>query len=210
MTAIIGICGFADSGKGTVADYLVLKHGAKKISFADKLKDVVATMFGVPRNLLEGDTTESRLFREQPIASFWQDELRRDAPDWIKALDHRDMTWRWVLQFIGTEVMRESLHPNIWIILTKAAILRQMGSYPAIILPDTRFANEAAMIRDIGGTILTVVRTSTYQDRILRLNTLHQSETGWLDIEPDHVLKNDSTLEDLYETIDRSIGAPKV
>ena len=43
---IIGICGLIGSGKGTVADILVDHFGYTKISFADKLKDGVATVFG--------------------------------------------------------------------------------------------------------------------------------------------------------------------
>ena len=46
---IIGICGLIGSGKGTVADILVDEH-FKKISFADKLKDGVSTVFGWDRD----------------------------------------------------------------------------------------------------------------------------------------------------------------
>lgn len=61
---IVGICGLIGSGKGTVADMLVGEFGFTKISFADSLKDAVAAVFGWPRNLLEGDTDESRSWRE--------------------------------------------------------------------------------------------------------------------------------------------------
>ena len=40
---IIGICGLIGSGKGTVADILVENHNFEKLSFADKLKDGVAS-----------------------------------------------------------------------------------------------------------------------------------------------------------------------
>ena len=42
---IIGICGLIGSGKGTVADILV-DQGFTKVSFANKLKDGVSTIFG--------------------------------------------------------------------------------------------------------------------------------------------------------------------
>lgn len=62
---LIGVVGFAGSGKGTVADILVRDHGFKKLSFADALKDAVATIFGWERHLLEGDTDESREFAKR-------------------------------------------------------------------------------------------------------------------------------------------------
>jgi len=60
---IIGICGLIGSGKGTVADILVEYHGFQKISFADKLKDGVAAVYGWDRSMLEGDTDISRIWR---------------------------------------------------------------------------------------------------------------------------------------------------
>ena len=58
---IIGLLGFAGSGKGTVADILVSK-GFKKESFADPVKDAVAAIFGWERSLLEGDNSVFVLF----------------------------------------------------------------------------------------------------------------------------------------------------
>ena len=57
---IIGICGLIGSGKGTVADVLVEEHKFEKISFADKLKDSVSILFDWPRDMLEGETPDSR------------------------------------------------------------------------------------------------------------------------------------------------------
>ena len=71
---IIGICGLIGSGKGTVADVLV-DQGFKKVSFADRLKDGVSTIFGWDRAMLEGDTDESRQWREQRD-DFWSAETK--------------------------------------------------------------------------------------------------------------------------------------
>ena len=58
---IVGICGLIGSGKDTIADHLVKDHNFVKISFADKLKDTVATLFDWDRTLLDGKTEQSRL-----------------------------------------------------------------------------------------------------------------------------------------------------
>ena len=100
---IIGVCGLIGGGKGTVADILVKDHGFEKVSFADSLKDMIAAVFGWPRHLLEGDTAESREWREQ----------RDDW--WAERLNLPWLTPRWVLQFWGTDVCRENFHEDIWI-----------------------------------------------------------------------------------------------
>ena len=67
---IVGLVGFIGAGKGTVADILVEKHGFIKESFANSVKDSVSVIFGWDRSSLEGDTPESRRWREQPD-EFW-------------------------------------------------------------------------------------------------------------------------------------------
>ena len=73
---IIGLCGLIGSGKGTVADILVDEHKFEKISFADKLKDAVSVLFDWDREMLEGETSESRFWREQED-TFWTKETGR-------------------------------------------------------------------------------------------------------------------------------------
>ena len=72
---IIGLCGLIGSGKGTVADVLV-EQGYEKISFADKLKDGVASVPNWDRQMLEGDTDESHEWRET-VDTFWTQETGR-------------------------------------------------------------------------------------------------------------------------------------
>ncbi len=98
---IIGICGLIGSGKGTVADILV-EQGFKKVSFADKLKDGVSTIFGWDRAMLEGDTDESRQWREQRD-DFWSNETKMEV------------TPRLVLQLFGTDCMRNGFDDGVWV-----------------------------------------------------------------------------------------------
>ena len=103
MKIIIGITGLISSGKDTIANYLTTFHGFKKESFANSLKDAVASVFGWDREMLEGTTTSSREWREQV------------DPWWSARLDIPDLTPRWVLQNWGTEVCRKGFHDDIWI-----------------------------------------------------------------------------------------------
>ena len=90
MNNVIGVCGLIGSGKGTVADILVQNFQYEKISFADKLKDGVSAVFGWDRELLEGDTDRSRLWRER-TDEFWTKETGAEVSP------------RLILQLFGTD-----------------------------------------------------------------------------------------------------------
>ena len=127
---IIGICGLIGSGKDTIADYLIKRHNFQKLSFADKLKDSVATMFDWDRSLLDGKTDQSRQWREE-IDKYWSNDTGRE------------ITPRLVLQLFGTECMRNGFYDGIWVSLTKKKILdNPMQNF---VIPDVRFPNEAKM-----------------------------------------------------------------
>jgi len=139
---IIGVCGLIGSGKGTVSDILVEDFNFAKISFADSLKDAISVIFSWDRKLLEGDTDESRSWREQV------------DPWWANRLGIQDLTPRLILQQWGTEVCRSSFHSDIWI----ASVERKIEKDKNYVIPDTRFPNEIDLIKKIGGEIWCVKR----------------------------------------------------
>jgi len=205
---IIGIVGFIGSGKGTVGDYLVSEYGFKQDSFAKSLKDGVATVFGWDREMLEGNTTESRKLREQPDP-FWTD------------ICGYELTPRLALQLYGTECIRKVFHDDIW---ASGVIKRYSLNQCNTVITDCRFKNEAEMIKSYGGKVWRVKRgpepewyqeycdlmkLANWQDIVtLRKHGVfpHVSETDWIGLEFDEVITNDGTLQSLYEKIRYIIG----
>ena len=167
---IIGICGLIGCGKGTVGDILVDDYGFTKLSFADKLKDGVATVFNWDRAMLEGDTVESREWRETQD-DFWTRETGRT------------ITPRLVLQEFGTDCMRHGFDDGIWVSLVKQELVK----YPNknFVIPDVRFPNEANMIKSIHGEVWRVRRGQDpvwmrmYQDIGVEPKDVHESEWRW-------------------------------
>jgi len=195
---LIGVVGLIGSGKGTVSDRLEQKHNFCKDSFAKSLKDAVSSMFNWDREMLEGKTDESRAWREKPDV-FWSKRFGKDV------------TPRWVLQYFGTEVMRQGMHDSIWI---DSCMARYDGK-PTVIA-DTRFENEIKIIREMGGSILLVKRgqdpdwfTDYVEGNVVPKN-VHLSEYAWAKSEYDHLITNDGTLEDLHSKIDDLIVSDKI
>ena len=195
---MIGVVGLIGSGKGTVSDRLEQKHNFRKDSFAKSLKDAVSSMFNWDREMLEGKTDESRAWREKPDV-FWSKRFGKDV------------TPRWVLQYFGTEVMRQGMHDSIWI---DSCMARYDGK-PTVIA-DTRFENEIKIIREMGGSILLVKRgqdpdwfTDYVEGNVVPKN-IHLSEYAWAKSEYDHLITNDGTLEDLHSKIDDLIVSDKI
>ena len=205
---IIGITGLISSGKGTVADILVNEHNFTKLSFADKLKDGVATIFGWDRSMLEGDSVESREWRET-VDEFWTNETGRE------------ITPRLVLQEFGTDCMRNGFYDGVWVSLVKQEIINNpQNNY---IIPDVRFPNEIQIIKSLDGEIWNVRRGElpdwwgyAIQDNNNSDSTLmkdyhpeiHQSEWRWIekDEQFDRIIQNDDTVKTLYSKISDTLS----
>lgn len=202
---IVGFVGFIGSGKDTAADYLVNFHGFRRDSFANTLKDAVAAVFGWDRTLLEGRTAESRAWRDQ--VDFW----------WSNRLG-KQITPRWVLQYWGTEVLRNHFHDDIWIASLENKLRKTKDN---IVISDVRFPNEIEAIHNAKGLVVRVKRgpdPDWYNDALnmnkgptnmswaiskQRMSELkiHASETSWVGGNIDHTITNDTTIDDLFQQL---------
>lgn len=198
---IIGLVGFIGSGKDTVAQEFI-KTGCIRDSFAAPLKDACSAIFGWPRELLEGDTIESREFRETPDM-FW---TRKTGID--------NFTPRLALQLIGTDVMRNHFNQDIWLNSLEYRIRRTSNS-GCVVISDARFRNELDLIHNMGGAIIWVKRGELplwYETAVVansgnavsrkimqtRYKDIHESEWNWAGYPVDYIIDNNGTLEDLY------------
>jgi len=197
---IIGICGFIGSGKDTAADYLVNFHGYRRESFAASLKDAVAHVFGWDRTMLEGRTAESRAWREQPD-EWWSNRLGRD------------ITPRYILQYWGTEVIRQGFHDDMWIASLENKI---RASRDNIVITDCRFPNEISGLKQQGAQIIWIQRGiiphwydiaaqankgNAHAAKWLAENNIHASETSWAGTDFDVIINNDGTIDSLYKQL---------
>ena len=202
---IIGICGFIGSGKDTVANMFV-ERGCVQDSFAAPLKDVCASVFGWRREMLEGDTVESRDFRETPDVF------------WTRKLGVPNFTPRLALQLLGTEVLRNHFNENIWLNSLEYRIRKQLTGAPCTVISDARFRNELDLIKEMGGVIIWVQRgelpewfetAKTAHENVIsrrimetKYRDVHESEWNWAGYPADYIVNNNGTLEELAKQVE--------
>lgn len=176
---IVGISGHLGAGKDSLAHRLVTRHGFVRVGFADSLKFEVASTL---RRTLLAYAGE----RGMVVDVDTSDQVIRDM-----LWDNRTPMTRALLQEWGTELRRQQ-DPDYWV----KAWQRAAERFPRVVVPDVRFTNEAKAIRELGGTLVKVVRPGHEGDS-------HASESfasGWQ--EWDHVFTNEGTIDDLQRALD--------
>ena len=208
---IISISGTIGAGKDSIADFLITHHGFKRVSFAGALKDAVAAVFGWDRELVDGVSKASREWREE--VDVW----------WSNRLEMPNLTPRFVLQYMGTEVFRNHFHSDIWVASVEHKLLTSKDD---VVITDARFANEVDAVKRSGGLAIRVVRGESpewYQaaldyNRGPRGNTnyllsksklerfsVHPSEYSHIGLDFDAVIENNSTIDSLHDRISQLI-----
>jgi hypothetical protein len=169
---IIGLQGYAGSGKSTVAKYLEERHGFARRHIKQPIADMVASLIAdaVPMGF------------DDDIYRYLDGDLKRTP---IPALGNRSATE--IQQFLGTEFGRNFIHPDIWLDIWSA----WAAQHPKVVQESVRFANEAARC-----DVIWEVRRPGYG----ALNG-HVSESLPSD-SPNAILTNDGSEAGLYAKID--------
>ena len=128
---VIGISGYARSGKDTVAEKLA-EVGYVRGSFADAIRDALYCL-----NPTVG---------EEPV------KAKVDRLGWETAKAIPEV--RELLQRLGTEVGREMFGDNIWI----DYLFDSLPDGSKVVIPDVRYPNEADAITDLGGAVWRIER----------------------------------------------------
>lgn len=130
---IIGLTGYAQSGKDTVAAFLVEHYGYKRVAFADKIRDLLFKM----NPIVEPDV---RL--QEVIAEMGWEKAKVRIPE-----------VRRIMQELGVGA-REVFGDNHWIV----EAYKDMDLDSNYVITDVRFANEANWVKAFNGDIWRVTR----------------------------------------------------
>lgn len=163
---IIGIAGFARSGKDTLADYLCHDHGCTKTHFADAIKKQLKEIFNFTDEQLWGSEKEKPDER-YPISGICPRDRahceRQSDGSWrcptCKNAYGTFLTARLAMQTLGTEWGR-TMYPNIWIDCTMRFIQEsaQRANKDRWVIADVRMWDEVHRIKEIGGIVVRMHR----------------------------------------------------
>lgn len=184
---IIGLTGYKQVGKDTVADYLVERHGFIRIAFADKLKEAIANLLNISIEQVDRWKNE-----DKKIVVF-----ERDYPSVTVT---EPMYWREFLQRFGTEMGRRTFGDDFWIdqLFTSGQFFIQ--DHRDIVISDCRFENEALAIQEVSGKVIEITRPGYESDG-------HASEVP---IDPSLIgarIENNGTLNYLRGQVDDVLEA---
>jgi hypothetical protein len=187
-TPLIGLTGAAGSGKTTAANWFLVNHtNLIKLSFARPLKRM---LYELLREVIPKAWPHT-------AAEYTDNPQLKNAPMPFLA----GQSPRFLMQTLGTEWGRNAVHENFWVDIAAAKVERLLAdprhksaSYTLrAIFDDTRFPNEAEMIRRFGGIIVRIERP----DNPNTIGQEHASEARQSLVTPDVTVLNDGTADDL-------------
>lgn len=192
--AAIGLSGFAQTGKTTVANYIESEFGYRRQHIAEPLRDMLRTLLRRYR------------YTDETIDRYLTGDLKEEViPELGVTSRHAQIT-------IGTEWGRELINQDIWADLWA---LEASWAGGLAMNDSVRFPNEENAIRhELGGFTILVTRAGTkpvafkwgfigekLYDWFGCMWGVHDSER--VDrLNPDHIIDNNGSLEELYEQID--------
>ena len=171
---LVGLLGRAGSGKSLAADYLIERHGYVRTKIAGGVKTMLRSV-GLTYEQLEGSE------KELPLAM-----LGGQTP-------------RMAMQTLGTEWGRNTIWSGIWLNLWRTEVEALLKAQKRVVVDDLRFPNEVALVRELGGLSLQILRGENASGD-------HSSENQELSF--DSALTNDRDPSQLYTQLETKILWP--
>jgi hypothetical protein len=184
---LLVLAGRKGSGKSTVAKHLVNNYRFDEYAFADEVRYMLFTLYGLDFKRMCGLTSEDREWREQPLPELGGKSVR------------------WALQTLGDT--GRLIHPDTWV----NVVLKEVkeSKFSKIVITDCRYLNEAQRCKEKGGKLI-------YISRELDRTDSHPSEDlVGLEESADYVIDNNDTERQLIKVVKEIVehelsGAVKV
>jgi hypothetical protein len=199
MTITIGICGYARSGKDTVANYLADRWKFNRIGLADAVRHYLEILD--PMIELDQDCAQHPLEvlgRNYPKTCIRLSQALKEHGGW-EGLKGLSQDIRGLMQRMGTEIGRNCIDQDWWLTEAMCArdVLFQDGPMN-IVIPDVRFKSEEKYLKN-NTSIFYLWRID--RPGVERPSGHSSEDLPFLADEVDFHLINDGTPEALYGRI---------
>ena len=159
-----------------------------ELALSTPLKIVASMMFNINFDILNGQTVKSRIERENTKT--------------IKYNICGELTGRQVLEFMGTNIMRNKFNENFWINLTEVKCKQLMGQGKSIIISDIRFENEYQMLLRLKGKLYVLYKNKEDLNISNDDHDKHPAKWNFKLFAKNAIhIHNDSTIENLKNKI---------
>lgn len=192
MARFITLSGRKQVGKDTSAQYIkrmIEQNSSARVyivHFADALKKACSAIFGIPLEDMETETGKKR-----PTDVRWPHKM--DLDGWVPDVNGQFMTVREILQFVGTELFRSQMDPDVWV---KSVYRKKYREGDIVVVADCRFPNEADFARERGLLISVLRDTGLASDG-------HASETSLDGYDNYHyTINNNGSFEALRRSLE--------
>lgn len=174
---IIGLSGYAQSGKDTIAKHLVENYGYNRVAFADLLRQALYNLDPVITDLpeLPGVHLASTVDHLG-----W--ELTKQSSPQVRRM----------LQRMGTEVGRNMFGSDFWV----EQAFKNVYSGSKTVFTDVRFPNEYHKVKSYFGKVFRVEKPG------IEAVNAHISEMALDNFDFDGVILNNGSIEELNKQID--------
>lgn len=150
--------------------------------FAGKLKNIVAELLSCNVSNLESE------------------DFKNSKIEYLSTED-KCITPRYLLQYLGTDVLRNSINEDIHVnLLLNELKSSQNANILAFAITDLRFRNELEAIKKHGG--LTIRLNRNEANKIVS-NSQHESETALDNAQFDITIDNNGTFEELFLNVQK-------
>lgn len=170
---LLGICGFAGSGKDTAAQVLIAA-GWERVAFADPVREGLLAL----NPIIMLDAVPSRLKRLVELGGW---DFAKKIPEVRK-----------LLQLYGTEAGRQIHGEDCWVRIAYDRVSKLLRDDRKVVVTDVRFPNEVGMVQALDGQVWAIVRDGYGP-------TDHESERPLGAI--DGAINNCGTVEDLHRRV---------
>jgi hypothetical protein len=225
---LICLSGWKNSGKDTVANYLIEEHNAVRVAFADPLKDMVAQEFDIPRSYLDDPKFKESPLSEKPVlikddfvrnvAKFMFKEFRTAYGEKPDDFTITDGVMYGIVNLPGEGYKYEAkplfhtprslailkgstnrvADPNYWTNKAFSIIKKNADKGKLVVVTDLRYKSEMVQLKGRFGKEVVFVRINRHKES----PSNDPSERDLDGIQFDYNIDNCDTLENTYKQME--------